>query len=488
MGHPQVAAARLRAAGPALGGTEEWTVELGEALLANGQHAKVRDLMTPLLESNPDDAGALVLLGSALMELGDVAGAAEHLRRAVELDPESTARVRGPLAAALNFTAMAAFGEGDLETAESRLVLAASLLGDDQTLRNLGAVRVRAGKASDAIPPLERASASGNDHVALHLLGRAYAAAGRLSDARTALESAREVAVRSSVDVAPVTIDLAAVLLEDGSAEEVVDLLEPALAAARGPADAKRLVDAYYAAVVAAMTQRIGAGSFRRAYRLGTRLEPFLTGRDPSELLAVRCNLALAATGAGMRDKASQRLRSLAREHAVCPFAAPADKLAIPILQAWNEGRSRARARKALAKLDRLRRKATGPAEPLVLVAYRDVAMRAAAEAYRRDDLKQARAFLAKARRIERGSPEVAHNEAVLLLAAGRKPETAIAQLLRVADAVPEAHVSLGIAYERMGERVKALEHFQKAVRSGVRHTGLDEWIAIKQRIWGGGQ
>jgi Flp pilus assembly protein TadD len=148
----------------------------------------------------------------------------------------------------------------------------------------------------------------------------------------------------------------------------------------------------------------------------------------------------------------------------------------------------RRRAKKALATLDRLRRRATGRAEPLALAASRAVALRLAAAAYERGKTGQARAFLIKARQIDRASPKVAHNEVVLLLATGKRIDHVIAKLQRFVGEVPEAHVNLGVAHEKKGEHAKALEHFRKAQRAGARHPELGAWIAAKERIWGGGE
>jgi len=488
MGHPQAAAARLRGAGPASGEEEEWTLELGEALLADAQYERVRELIGAFETEHPDDPHARVLLGLAMMKLGDSAGAAEELRRAIALDPQMAERARKPLADALDGEAIAAIERGDLGTAEERLSLSRGVLEDNGTLCNLGLVRIRAGRPADAIEPLEKASASGTDHRALHLLGRALAAAGRLADARAALERSRAAAARATKDRTWISLDLAAVLLEQKHAEAAAEVLEQLLAA---PADAStraRVVEAYYKAVSAAMAEQMGAGAFRHAYRMGARLDPYLSELSPASAAAASCDLALAATGAGLREIASRRVSELVDAKATCPFAPPADALAVPILQAWTDGLRRGRAGNALNRLDHLQRRATGSAHPLLRAAYRDVAIRAAVDAYEHDNLAVARVFLRRLRRIDGSSPELAYNEAVLRLAAGKKTEEVIARLTRVVGDVPEAHVSLGIAYDRLGERVKALDQYRKAVDAGVRHPGLNEWIADKERIWGEGQ
>ena len=79
----------------------------------------------------------------------------------------------------------------------------------------------------------------------------------------------------------------------------------------------------------------------------------------------------------------------------------------------------------------------------------------------------------------------MAHNLAVLDLADGNV-DSAIAQLERVAGKVPEALVNLGIAYERKGDPVKALDAWRRARKAGVRFPQLAEWIESKERVYGG--
>ena len=52
--------------------------------------------------------------------------------------------------------------------------------------------------------------------------------------------------------------------------------------------------------------------------------------------------------------------QKLEKAKATCPFVSPADELAVPILIAWNEGASLRKAKKALARLDKIRSKARG--------------------------------------------------------------------------------------------------------------------------------
>ena len=52
---------------------------------------------------------------------------------------------------------------------------------------------------------------------------------------------------------------------------------------------------------------------------------------------------------------------------------------------------------------------------------------------------------------------------------------------------MPEALVNLGIAYERKGDPLKALDAWRRARKAGVRFAPLADWIESKERIYGGG-
>jgi thioredoxin-like negative regulator of GroEL len=178
-------------------------------------------------------------------------------------------------------------------------------------------------------------------------------------------------------------------------------------------------------------------------------------------------------------------VRQLSGEPGTCPFATPADKLALPILEAWSAGLVRGRAPASLARLAKLRRKATGPAEGLWRTAVRDVGLRGALESYESGDFAGARRLIAAARQaVVRNDSEVEHAEAVLLLEAA-KLEDAIRILERISGEVPEAHLNLGIAWERKGDPARALVHYQAALDAGVKHPRLRDWIDTKRRVWG---
>src|SRR6185369_209956 len=99
-GTPAAAVQRLRNAGAPAGYEDEWTRELGEALLADGKPGEAAHVLTPWVAAHATDVGAQTILGVALLDGGDAEAAAIHLEQALTLDPTQT-RARAPLAAAL---------------------------------------------------------------------------------------------------------------------------------------------------------------------------------------------------------------------------------------------------------------------------------------------------------------------------------------------------------------------------------------------------
>jgi tetratricopeptide (TPR) repeat protein len=414
-------------------------------------------------------------MGVARLERNEVDVAIVHLERSVSLDGKRT-RARAPLQLALNRAAVVSF---------SARAYARQALGDDATtLRNLGGVRLLAGNADGAIAPLEKSAALAADPRTLALLGRAYKQTGKLAPAAGALRQALKLLGDDDPHAHELRVDLAAVLLADGHENEALQVIGPALAD-KDAGRRARALDAFVVAGRATATEHMRVGAFERAFSLLEDVEEKL-GKNAEQAVAVRCDLALAATGAGLRDTALRRLAELERDKAVCPFVPPADKLAVPILIAWNEGATPAGAERALRRLDGLRKLATGAARPLVREAARFIALRAAAELFGKNPGK-ARGFLARAVRYEdSASPETIHNQAAFALEDGNL-DTAIAGLESVADIVPEASVNLGIAWERKGDQQKALAYFRKAAAAGARFAPLKRWLAIKERIWAGG-
>ncbi len=492
-------AAVLRRAGDAAGGLAElermgaptsaaddpaWWRELGEALIAAGTPGDAAARLAPGIAALPDDAALRAIAGEAALRAGDVDDAIAQLEAAERAG--HTARSRAWLAYALERKAAAAIAADDLGAAEALLTRAERATITPSIARTLAALRIELGRAADAIGVLERATELDAAAETWLLLGRARVELGQPGPARTALVTASKRAAGTGLAV-DVAIERAALELAQGETTAAIDALgavEPdarrldargadaALAAAYRDAQ----LQAHHAAGVAALR----AGAAGRAVDLLERADA-LAGGDP----AIRCDLAIATVATGDRDAARKRLTAVAK--ASCPFPAPADTQAVPILLAFIDGLDARRAPKALKALAKLEAKATGATRRLVAVATRVVALRGAELAYRNGELAAARKLLDAARRADTraGADEVALNKAVLDLADG-KTDGVVAALERLAPTLPEALVSLGVVAHQRGDGAEALARWRAAKQAGVRFAPLDEWIAAKERIWGG--
>ncbi len=476
----QQAAERLRKAGPPIDFEDDWTLELGEALHTMAAWNELKVHIAPWAGTHATSGTGQFLLGAAILGLGDVAGAVAPLELGVN---QGEPRARGPLVLAFNTLASAEIAKNDLAAAEGLLTRADAIEDDATTWRNLGAVLLARGNPERATAVLEKAvKKDKGDAVAQHLYARALHAAKKWDEARGAYGRAIK-AYGKDRRVNTARSDLANAELAAGKEEAAVEALEAALDDGGSAETRAQLTTALVAAARSAATDGMRSGRFAAALRVLKQIEKRVT--DPADVVAVRCDLALAATGAAARDTALEHLSKLERAGAKCPFVAPADTLGVPILIAWNEGSALRKASKALARLEKIRKTAHGVAEPLVRVAAKDIALRAAAEAYDDGNLKQAAKFLTEASGYDKRSPELAHNLAVIDLAGG-KVDSAIAKLERLTGDVPEAWINLGIAYERDGRPLEALEAWRKAKAAGVRFGPLDDWIAAKERFWGG--
>ncbi|MBL9020459.1 MAG: tetratricopeptide repeat protein [Myxococcales bacterium] len=476
-GEPKQAAVVLDKLGPpsAPGIDPDWWTGLGEALLAAGEAKTVVERLVPVLADLPDDALIRTVAGQAQLQTGDAEGAIKTLGEAETLG--STPRSRKLLSDALTSVATAKLKSNDAAGAEPMLARADQLEGNAAVWRGLGIARLALDRPGDAVAPLDKAARADATAITLMLAGRAHALANDFPGARPLYDRALAAADKDAqVEVA---IDWAASELAAGDASVAVAALEKAAPAAKGALAARHkaaLATARHAAGVA----MIKAGNGPKAVEL------LRASAAAEPVLSTKCDLALAAVMVGEPSAALAALKAVQGQS--CPFPSPADTQAAPILAAFTEGRTPKRASKALDKLQALAPKATGPAAALLGTSIRVVALEAAQDAYRSGQSAQARRFLniAKNASSRVGTDEVAHNLAVLDLADGNV-DAAIAGLERVAGKVPEALVNLGIAYERKGDPVKALDAWRRARKANVRFAQLGDWIESKERVYGEG-
>ena len=451
----------------------DWWAEIGEALLAKGEASKVVSRLAGIVGELPNHAPVRVVLGAAQLASGQADAAIKTLEDAERI--QSTARSRKLLAEALTAVASAKIAS-DAAGAEPMLARAVDLDGNAVALRNLGIARLAMNKPADAVAVLDRAVKIEASAAALLLAARAHSQSGDVAGARALYERA----LANDKDNVEVAIDWAASEVAAGDPAIGVAALEKVVVATKGPL-ASRYRSALGTARHAAALAQLKAGNGAKAVEL------LRAAAVPGEASLVRkCDLAVAAVVAGDVNVALGALRAIQGQS--CPFPSPADTQAAPILIAFTEGLNPKRAGKALDRLTALHGKSSGMAANMLGTAIRVVALNAAQDAYRSGQLSQARKYLAtaKAASARVGADEVAHNLAVLDLVDGNT-DSAIAQFERLSTKVPVALVHLGIAYERKGDHVKALDAWRRARKAGARFSLLSDWIESKERIYGDG-
>jgi tetratricopeptide (TPR) repeat protein len=476
---PKAALAALEQLGaPAAPGIDpDWWTELGESLLAGNDAKSAAERLVPVLPEIPNDARVRTVAGAAQLASGQADSAIKTLSDAEAI--ATSPRSRKLLVDALTVVAVAKLQSNDAAGAEQMLARADSIEGTPLVWRNLGVARLAIGKPAEAMTVLDKAVKAEPSAITVLLAARAHAGANDLAGARSLYERAAGIE-RDGVISVEIALDWTATELAGGDPNIAVAALEKVSAAAsKGPLAAR------YKAALA--TARHAAGLVALRGGNGARaIELLKASASASPQLSTKCDLALAAVVVGDATAALSALKAVSGQS--CPFPPPADTQAAPILIAFTEGRNPKRAGRALDKLTALAGKSSGPAAVLLNTAIRVVALEAAQDAYRGGSSTKARKYLSSARTVNSrvGTDELAHNLAVLDIADGNY-DAAIAQLERLAAKVPEALVNIGIAYERKGDPVKALDAWRRAKRANVRYAPLADWIESKERIYGGG-
>ncbi len=453
----------------------DWWVEVGEILLAKGDAKTAAARLGPVVPDLANHAPARTVLGAAQLASDQADAAIETLEEAESI--QSTPRSKKLLAEALTTVAVTKLLAKDAAGAEPMLARAEKLDDNPVILKNLGITKLALDKIADAVPILDRAAKADPSPATAMLAARAHAQSGDIGGARPYYERA----MSDSKDDVEVALDWAASEVAGGDPALAIAALEKTASHARGGPLAARHKAALATARHAAGLAQLRAGNGAKAVDL---LRAAAASGEAT--LARKCDLAVAAVVAGDVNAALAALKAIQGQS--CPFPPPADTQAAPILIAFTEGLNPRRAGKALDRLTALSGKSSGIAAQMLGTAIRVVALNAAQDAYRNNKLSQARKYLAsaKAANARVGSEEVAHNLAVLDLADG-KLDAAIAQLEKLGPKVPEAYVNLGVAYEKKGEHVKALEAWKRAKKAGARFAQLTEWIESKERIYGEG-
>ena len=217
--------------------------ELANALLRAGRPARAREVLDDLVTLRPNDVYGLYLLSEVELELRNFDAAEDAARRLVEVEPEG---MRGALALAEVYSR---------KREHRRVVEVLDPLLEDAAERGLRPEQVagllgRVGFAHEQLQEYEAASRVYERGVELMptslafggRLAQAYIDAGRLEDARRALEEMRG---EHGGSLTVTRLD-ARVLGDTGDVDAGVDLLQEALDARAGQPRAYVVLAAYY--------------------------------------------------------------------------------------------------------------------------------------------------------------------------------------------------------------------------------------------------
>lgn len=199
---------------------------LAGLLLTLGRAAEAAEVIVPALSTNANNPGLRYNYGNAQRQLGSLGAAIEAYRAALAANP-------GFLDASLNLVATL-IDTADFAEAErvARAAVAQAPQSSPAKL-SLGCALLAAGRAADALVPLDQAACSGLVD-ARHRLGRAFLALGRAEEARRTLERAALDAPGS----AEIRNDLGVALLMLGTNADAVRRFREAIARASNNAEA----------------------------------------------------------------------------------------------------------------------------------------------------------------------------------------------------------------------------------------------------------
>ena len=480
-GEPKSALAALEKLGPPAtpGIDPDWWTELGEALIASGDpQAAPRPGSAPVLPELPGDATVRTVTGAAQLASGAGRGRDRDARRG------RGDRQRAALAASCWSRRWSRSRSASWPRATPRPPSRCSRAPiSSRARRSCGATSASRGSRSTslgrAVPVLDRAAKAEPTGLTLMLAARAHALAGDLAGARPLYERALAVEKDNAVEVA---LDWAASEVAGGDPTLAVAALEKTAAAAKGTALAAR----HKSALATRAPRRRGRGAAR-----GQR------GAAPSSCCAPRSRASRRwrrsaisrsrPSSPATRGAALTALRAVSGQS--CPFPPPADTQAAPILIAFTEGRTAKRAGKALDRLTALDRQVERPGGGAA--RHRDPRGRARGRAGcvpRRPARAGAQVPDHRAQASARGSgPTSSRTTSPCSISPRASSTPRSPRSSESRRKVPEALVNLGIAYERKGDPVKALDAWRRARKAGVRFGPLADWIESKERIYGGG-
>ena len=450
------------------------------------------------LASLGKDPKALATAGQVYFLAGNDERAMSALRESLSLEP-SNGQARAWLVRVYNRRAGAAVEKNETGNAYQLLSDASKLSPDDlMTNRNLGLVLLLARKYSEAELVLARSLKKvPNDMVVNRMMARAQLGQRKTSAAQATYEKAAQMALRTrGPDLAAVYAELGPMYAESGQLDQAVSVLETAVKEAGSTA----LLPVAQRNLSIALFRR-GLAKMRDPKQSDAALDDMVAAAKApkgtlsnKESAAVSCGEAIAALKANKIQQAEDAWDAAIKTGGdnACQFRPPYDKLGTKFFVAYTQYRDSASPQKregAVKLFTQLVAKAQGGTADWLRALLRSGYELLAYDFYQRSDEKRAGQFLSSASKVpaKGDKRELEHNLAVIDLFSGRAP-----QAEKVFDNLGtrpcEARVNLGIMRDRQGESKKALELYKQAKACGARTPKLNEWIDVKERLFGGGQ
>jgi tetratricopeptide (TPR) repeat protein len=447
------------------------------------------------LASLSRDPKALAAAGQVYFLAGNDDRATTALQSALSLESNNGV-ARAGLVKVLNRRAGNAVDKGEVGIAYQLLSEAVKLAPEDlMTNRNLGLTLLMARKYSEAEVVLQRSLKKvPNDMVVNRMLGRALMLQHKTSQAMATYEKAAQMALRTrGPDLAAIYAELGPMYAETDRLDQAVTVLETAVkeagSSAALPAAQRNLALAYF---------KRGLSRVRDPKQADAALDDLsAAAKAPRgvvtsrEMAAISCGEAIAALKANKIGQAEDAWDVAVKSGGdnACAFRPPYDRLGTRFFVAYTEYRdsgSPSRRESAVKLFTQLVNKATGGTAEWLRQLLRSGYELLAYDYYQRSDEKRASAYLASAAKVPAKGDrrELEHNLAVLDLFSGKTP-----QAERVFDALGarpcEARLNLGILRDRQGDSKKALELYKQARACGARGPKLQEWIDVKERLFG---
>jgi tetratricopeptide (TPR) repeat protein len=447
------------------------------------------------LASLSHDAKALATAGQVYFLAGNDERASTSLQAALNLEANNGV-ARAGLVKVLNRRAGSSVDKGEVGTAYQLLSEAVKLTPEDlMTNRNLGLVLLMAKKYSEAEVVLQRSLKKvPNDMVLNRMLGRALMLQHKTSAAMSTYEKAAQMALRTrGPDLAAIYTELGPMYADGDKLDQAVTVLETAVkeagASSMLPVAQRNLTIAYF---------KRGLSRLRDPKQTDAALEDMVAAAkaprgvvSAREIAAISCGEAIAALKANKIGQAEDAWDTAVKSggDGACSFRPPYDRLGTKFFVAYTEYRdsgSPSKRESAVKLFTQLVNRASGGTAEWLRQLLRSGYELLAYDYYQRSDEKRASAYLATAAKVPAKGDrrELEHNLAVLDLFSGKAP-----QAERVFDALGarpcEARLNLGILKDRQGDSKKALELYKQARSCGARGAKLQEWIDVKERLFG---